>query len=109
MTTEALASARERFDPPVLRARWTTEAALSAGELVAEIRARTGWDAELVERLLRHGGVHLDGRPHGGAALPARGPAGTRVDLHARAREPAPIAVAADRLPAARGDWLPTH
>src|SRR5690606_22781160 len=81
MKTGALATARERFDPPVLRARWTTEAALSAGELVAAIAARTGWDDALVERLLRHGGVHLDGRPHGGADLPACVAAGTRVDL----------------------------
>jgi 23S rRNA pseudouridine1911/1915/1917 synthase len=100
------ASARERFDPPVLRAQWTLAADCSGEAFRAELATRTGWDAATVERLLRHGGVHLDGRPHGGGDLPARLPAGTRVDLHALAREPEPIAFEPERVLAERDDWL---
>jgi len=103
---EAAGSARERFDPPVLRAQWTLEAECSREAFAASLAARTGWDGALVERLLRHGGVHLDGRPHGGAGLPARLAAGTRVDLHALAREPDPLVLAPARLLAERDDWL---
>lgn len=99
-------SARERFDPPVLRAQWTLEAACSREAFAASLAARTGWDEATVERLLRHGGAHLDGRPHGGADLPERIPAGTRVDLHALAREPEPIALAPAHVLALRDDWL---
>jgi len=100
------ASARERFDPPVLRAQWTLAAACSREAFAASLAGRTGWDDATVERLLRHGGVHLDGRPHASADLPARLAAGTRVDLHALAREPEPIALGPERVLAERDDWL---
>jgi 23S rRNA pseudouridine1911/1915/1917 synthase len=98
--------ARERYDPPVLRAQWTVEAPCSREDLAASLAARTGWDDAVVERLLRHGGVHLDGRPYGAVGLPARIAAGTRVDLHALAREPEPIVLAPERVIAERDDWL---
>jgi 23S rRNA pseudouridine1911/1915/1917 synthase len=100
------APARERFDPPVLRARWTIEVACSGDAFAASLAERTGWDGETVGRLLRHGGVHLDGRPHARADLPARLAAGTHVDLHALTREPEPVALGAERVLAERDDWL---
>lgn len=100
------ASARERFDPPVLRARWTLEAPCSGEAFTASLPARTGWDHAVVERLLRHGGAHLDGRPHGADTLPARLAAGTQVDLHALAREPEPLVLGPEHLLAERDDWL---
>lgn len=100
------ASARERFDPPVLRARWTLEAPCSGEAFAASLTARTGWDDAVVERLLRHGGAHLDGRPVAAGTLPARLAAGTLVDLHALAREPEPIALGPEHVLAERADWL---
>lgn len=99
-------AARERFDPPVLRSRWVVEAAQDRDSFLAALPARTGWEDAVVERLLRHGGVHLDGRPHGAGDLPARLAAGTRVDLHALAREPAPIPIEPARVLAEGVDWL---
>jgi 23S rRNA pseudouridine1911/1915/1917 synthase len=100
------AAARERFDPPVLRAQWVLEAEQTRDAFVASLPTRTGWEDTLIERLLRHGGVHLGGRPHGADDLPARLAAGTRVDLHALAREPAPIALGPERVLAERDDWV---
>lgn len=99
-------AARERFDPPVLRARWALEAGQDRADFLATLAARTGWEEAVVERLLRHGGVHLDGRPHDAGDLPARLVAGTRVDLHALAREPAPVPLEPARVLAERADWL---
>jgi RluA family pseudouridine synthase len=97
---------RRRFDPPVLRFRWTLEAEFSRAELVAGLEARTGWGPAPVARMLAHGGVHLDGYPHGGNDLPARLAAGTRVDLHALAWEPEPIEIGPERILAEHEDWL---
>jgi 23S rRNA pseudouridine1911/1915/1917 synthase len=103
-------SARERFDPPVLRLQWTTLVARPRAEFLAEELAAhaagAGWDGAIVARVLRHGGVHLAGRPHGGDDLPAQIAAGTPVDLHAFAWEPEPIELAPERLLAERGDWI---
>src|SRR5690606_32740835 len=41
-------SARARFDPPVLRARWTLDAPCSDAELLASLPERTGWDAATI-------------------------------------------------------------
>jgi tRNA pseudouridine32 synthase/23S rRNA pseudouridine746 synthase len=100
------AGPRQRFDPPVLRLRWTLEAGLPRADLVAGLEARTGWDPHTVARMLAHGGVHLDGHPHGGDDLPARLTAGTRVDLHALAWEPEPIEIGPERILAEGEDWL---
>ncbi len=101
---------RERFDPPVLRLQWTTQRAQSRESFVAEeLAARAvaaGWDPPTVARLLRHGGVHLSGRPYGGHDLPAQIAAGTRVDLHALAWEPDPVEIAPERVLAERRDWI---
>ena len=99
-------SARARFDPPVLRARWTLDAACSGAELLASLPERTGWDAATIERRLRHGGVHLDGRPHGRDDLPPRLQPGTLVDLHALTEEPEPVRIERERVLAERDDWL---
>ena len=103
-------SARERFDPPVLRLQWKTLVARSRAEFLAEelaLRAAgAGWDGATVARVLHHGGVHLGGRPHGGDDLPAQIAAGTPVDLHALAWEPEPIEVPPECVLAERSDWL---
>ncbi len=103
-------SARERFDPPVLRLQWTTSSAQSRDRFLSDdLASRTaeaGWDPAAVARLLRHGGVHLAGRPYGAHDLPAQIAAGTRVDLHALAWEPDPVEITAERVLAERGDWI---
>jgi 23S rRNA-/tRNA-specific pseudouridylate synthase len=98
--------ARERFDPPLLRVRWTAEAALSRDAFLAALRARTGWNAAHVESMLWHGGLHLDGRPHGGDDLPDAIAAGVRIDAYAFTTEPETIPVGAERVLADRADWL---
>jgi 23S rRNA pseudouridine1911/1915/1917 synthase len=95
-----------RPDPPVLRHRWVTDAPLARTAFLSALRARTGWDAATFDRLLRHGGIHLDGRPHGGDDLPARIGAGRRVDLHALAWEPEPVRARSARILAEGPDWL---
>jgi 23S rRNA pseudouridine1911/1915/1917 synthase len=103
-------SARERFDPPVRRLQWTMDVRCSRKAFVTgQLAARTadaGWDDGMIARLLRHGGIHLDGRPHGDDDLPAHIEAGTRVDLHALAHEPEAIELGPARWLAERDDWL---
>jgi len=98
--------ARERFDPPLLRVRWTTTAALARDEFLAEARARTGWDAARFDSMLWHGGLHLDARPHTGDEVPEVVAAGTRVDAYAFCREPETIAIGAEHVLADRAEWL---
>jgi len=98
--------ARERFDPPLLRVRWTTTAALARDEFLAEARARTGWDAARFDSMLWHGGLHLDARPHTGDEVPEAVAAGTRVDAYAFGREPEAIAIGAEHVLADRAEWL---
>jgi 16S rRNA U516 pseudouridylate synthase RsuA-like enzyme len=97
---------RERFDPPLLRARWTTVEDGSRDTFLAAARAWTGWDAARFDSMLWHGGLHLDGRPHSDDTLPASIAAGTRVDAYAFSCEPETIAVGAGHVLADRGDWL---
>lgn len=101
-----MTDARARFDPPLLHARWTLDAPLSRDALLDGLRARTGWDAARVESLLWHGGLHLDGRPHGAGDLPDAIAASTRVAAWAFAREPEPVAFDASRVLAEGADWL---
>jgi 23S rRNA-/tRNA-specific pseudouridylate synthase len=56
--------------------------------------------------MLWHGGLHLDGRPHGEGDLPGAIAAGTRVDAYAFTTEPAAIAIGAEQVIAERDDWL---
>jgi 23S rRNA pseudouridine1911/1915/1917 synthase len=91
---------RERFDPPVERCRF----AASGASLLAELAAKSGWDDARIERVLWHGGLHLDGRPH--HDVPERVAAGTVVDAYAFAWEPAPIAIGAAHVLAEGDDWL---
>jgi 23S rRNA-/tRNA-specific pseudouridylate synthase len=92
---------RDRFDPPVLRHRWVTAAAASRAGFLADARARTatvGWGEDVFERMLRHGGLHLDARPHGGADLPPQVSAGVHADAHAFAWEPEAPALGPERI-----------
>jgi 23S rRNA-/tRNA-specific pseudouridylate synthase len=73
---------------------------------LADARARTGWDAAVFERALFHGGLHLEGRPHGAGELPPEVGAGVRVDAYAFAWEPEPVPFAAGRILLERADWM---
>jgi len=102
-------SDRDRYDPPLLRHRWVTEAPQGCAAFLADARARcagAGLDPGAWQRLLWHGGLHLDGRPHGEEELPERIAAGTRVDLYAFAREPEIVPFGAERVLAEGNDWL---
>jgi len=88
----------ERFDPPCLRATWHAEATQPRDAFLRDARARlgdAGWSGAQVERLLRHGGLHLDGRPCGEGTLPGTIGAGTRVVAYGFVREPEPVPIAA--------------
>lgn len=100
------AAPRERFDPPLLRVRWTTEAPLARAAFLGELGARGGWDAARTASLLWHGGLFLDGRPCAEAAVPASIPAATRVDAYAFAREPEPVPFDGARMLHEAEDWL---
>jgi 23S rRNA-/tRNA-specific pseudouridylate synthase len=97
---------RERFDPPLARARFVVAAPLARNALLAELGARSGWDAARVERVLWHGGLHLDGRPHDADDLPDRVDAGTRAEAWSFEREPEAVPLAPDCLLAEGPDWL---
>jgi hypothetical protein len=108
---------RERFDPPVVRQRWVTDATRDRAGFLADTRerlARAGLAGDALERLLWHGGIHLDGRPRD---LPAAVPAGVAVDVHAFAWEPERLPLDAGCLlgagpgwiAAAKPAWLPTQ
>ena len=102
-------SERERFDPPLLRHRWVTHAPQGCDAFLADAKARgadAGLDPAAWQRLLWHGGLHLDGRPHGEGELPEWIAPGTRVDLYAFAREPEAIPFGAERILAEETDWL---
>jgi RNA pseudouridylate synthase len=108
---------RERFDPPIVRHRWVTDAPRDRAGFLADTRerlARAGLADDALERVLWHGGIHLDGRPQD---LPAAIPAGVAVDVHAFAWEPEPVRLDAGCLlgagpgwiAAAKPAWLPTQ
>jgi len=104
----------DRFDPPLRRLDWVLSRPLPVAALARELEARLG-DAETCARVLRHGGIQLDGRP----GLPAGGvvPAGTRATVWAMAWEPEPVALPADWLRfdaegilvVAKPPWLPVQ
>lgn len=99
--------------PRVERCRFVA----SGAPLLAELVEKSGWDEARIARLLWHGGLFLDGRPHGESDVPERVAAGTLVDAHSFACEPAPIAI--DRgyvlaetdawLAADKPAWMPTQ
>jgi len=97
---------RERFDPPLLRLRWTTPTAQSRTAFLADARARCGWDAVHFDSMLWHGGLHLDGTPHTGDEVPDSIPADTRVDAYAFTSEPEAIAVGAEHVLVDADEWL---
>jgi 23S rRNA-/tRNA-specific pseudouridylate synthase len=97
---------RERFDPPLLRVRWTTDAAQSRADFRADARAHTAWDAAHFDSMLWHGGLHLGGRPHTGDELPDAIAAGTRVDAYAFTTAPEAIAIGGEHVLVDARDWL---
>jgi 23S rRNA pseudouridine1911/1915/1917 synthase len=105
----------DRFDPPVRRLEWRTTRTEPFSGLVA--RLRTLLPADAVERLLRHRGLQLDGRPTGGERVPEAIPGNTRVVAWVLEREPEPIAIAAEHVlldeagvvAVAKPAWLPVQ
>ncbi len=97
---------RERFDPPLLRMRWTTELTQSRDAFLAAARARTLWDAAHFDSMLWHGGLHLDGRPHTGDEVPDAIATGTRIDAYAFSTEPEAIAIRGEHVLADTEEWL---
>jgi 23S rRNA-/tRNA-specific pseudouridylate synthase len=97
---------RDRFDPPLLRVRWTTASPQSRDALLADVRTHTRWEATHLDSMLWHGGLNLDGRPHTGEDVPASTAAGTRIDAYAFCSEPEAIAIGAEHVIVDAGDWL---
>jgi 23S rRNA pseudouridine1911/1915/1917 synthase len=82
----------ERFDPPVWKARWVPERALSWDAFVVDARERLGERARELERVLWHGGLHVRGVPIDPGRPPREVPAGGWVALYGFVREPEPVA-----------------
>lgn len=99
-------SPRERYDPPLLRLRWTTAATQPRTDFLADARARTAWDATHFDSMLWHGGLHLGGRPHIGDEIPDTIATGTRVDAYAFCTEPEAIAIRAEHVLVDADEWL---
>jgi 23S rRNA pseudouridine1911/1915/1917 synthase len=110
----------ERFDPPCLRATWTTSVALTGPAFLRALESRlsdAGWSAAHVERMLRHGGLHVGGRPCTGDALPSDVAAGTVVVAWSFTDEPEAVALdpghvlvdAEGVVAAAKPAWMPVQ
>ncbi|RIL03071.1 MAG: hypothetical protein DCC71_15565, partial [Proteobacteria bacterium] len=87
-------------------ARWTTAAAQTRDAFLADARGRAGFAHGRFESMLRHGGLHLGGRPHGADDLPGTVAAATRVDAYAFAWEPEAVEIGGERILADGGDWI---
>lgn len=93
---------RERFDPPIERCRFVA----SGAPLISQLGAKSGWSDARIERVLWHGGLHVDGRPRGANDLPERVAAGAVVDAYAFAWEPEAMHVGRERILADTDSWL---
>jgi len=90
------------IDPRVERCRFVS----SGAPLLVELAEKSGWDDARIARLLWHGGLFLDGRPHDATSLPERVAAGTLVDAHSFAVEPEAIAIDRRHVLAESDAWL---
>ncbi len=81
----------ERFDPPVWKARWAVERALSWPEFLDDARVRVGARAAQLDRAIWHGGLHVSGEPVDPEAPPARVAAGAWIAVYGFVREPEPV------------------
>ncbi len=95
------ASPAERYDPPLRRQAWRTARSADLADFLAEARER--WEAgpAAFERVLWHGGLHLDGRPldlEAGRPPPARVEAGCRVVAWGFLREPEEVPFGPERI-----------
>ena len=83
-----------------------TRAAQPLAAFLADALVRTAWDAAHFDSMLWHGGLHLDGRPHGRDEMPERIAAGTRIDAYAFTTEPEAIVIGPELVLADHEDWL---
>lgn len=89
-----------RHDPPLRRLAWCVETALAGDAFLEEVRRRVDDDAGFA-RLMRHGGLHVDGRPvagEWGCGAPPRCEAGGRIVVWVMERDPEPVAVGPGRV-----------
>lgn len=115
--------AAARFDPPLRRQDWRVARRLSLAAFLADARARWQDGPASFERLLWHGGLHLNGRPllvEGASASLAAGAvveADSFVTAWGFRREPEVVPVGAERVLFEAGDviavdkpaWLPVQ
>jgi 23S rRNA pseudouridine1911/1915/1917 synthase len=88
----------ERFDPPVVVRRFVVDRTLGLPELLSEAAARLEGTLASAERALRHGGIHVNGRPVDATAPPGSVAAGSWVVVYAFEREPEPVPFEAERV-----------
>jgi len=80
-----------RFVPSARKLSWTVESPLSAASLAQDIRLRCELDSRGWERLLWHGGLHIDRKRID--VLPEQIAAGSLVVVYLFAREPDAVAL----------------
>ena len=103
-------AAAERFDPPLRRRAWRVARRLTRDGFLADARARWQGEAGSFDRLLWHGGLHLNGRPlplglglagepaDASASVPDVVEAGSFVTAWGFRREPEPVSFTPDRI-----------
>jgi RluA family pseudouridine synthase len=93
----------QRFVPPVRKYAWTTAGPLSAGDLTRQVLEHCGFDEYTWQRVLWHGGVHINRQRIQESRLPAQVPACARVVVYVFEREPELVEVS-ERDILLRGD-----
>ena len=100
LTSERRSPKALAHDPPVSRRDWIVDDAgeLSAERFLAEARARFAADDVEWERLLRHGGLHVDRRRWERESPPESVRPGAAVVAYSYEREPAPLMLPDDAI-----------
>jgi len=95
-----------RFDPPLVKLRGVVARDLALAELCARIDGHLAGTGASARSALRHGGIHLAGRPIDPDASPGRVCAGTRLVVYAFVREPESVGLGEDAIVASGAGWL---
>jgi len=91
-------TAEARFLPPVHKHEWHTEQAMTGAELAEDAHARFGLDSESWQRILWHGGLHINKRRVDESALPERVSAQARVVVYRFEREPEAVPLSSEHV-----------